>query len=316
MSTRQEFLAPELAQACRSSTPDEGLAELIRSLGDAVSHLKFEHVLTRSGWHRLGGVVDSDYQRVAEGIATWAEGESGGDVEKLLSRYSEAGYFATRLQGRTHYLVAPTGHRPGDFVQLEVEELQEVLDRYLIDPDWLPESLEEFLDPLDYPRLEPEPIGLPRYLFRRMTDMTHLLRERQDPVLDCSKLCRFLSDWSESSAGSAGQPFCRHWVLALRETPDSDGGTHLSARPVPTSMGLASLAPYDGAHGLELANRVQGFDRQAGYPFAWYFHMLTGRLVPADLGEAVGADHDRDFGYLPSKDRDLLMAWRRSPYAF
>jgi hypothetical protein len=44
-------------------------------------------------------------------------------------------------------------------VQIEIEQRQEVLDRVLFDPDWLPESIEELVDRLDYPRLEPEPVG-------------------------------------------------------------------------------------------------------------------------------------------------------------
>ncbi len=197
--------------------------------------------------------------------------------------------------------------------RLPVEELQEVLDRFLIDPDWRPDSLEEFIDPLDYPRLVPEPIGEPRYLFRRMTDIGAFLRERPESA-DRGKLRRFVSDWDKSCAGVSGC-FCRHWVLALRETPDGDGGMLRSARAVCTAAGLPSLTPYDGARGPELANRIHAFDHQAGYPFAWYFHMVGARLVPFDLGEAVVADLDAGFEYLSERDRAVLAEWRRRPYA-
>ena len=309
--------AEGLVEACLSTLPGQGLAQLIGGLGETPAEVMPERVLTRSGWHRLGGVVDGGYRRVAESIAQWVEQESGGEVEQLVSRYAGAGYFATRLRGQTHYLVFPKGGAAADFVQLEVEELQEVLDRYLIDPDWLPESLEEFIDPLDYPRVQPEPIGEPRFLFRRMTDMKALLAEEPEAPSDRdrAKLRRFLADWEQSSAGTAA-PFCRHWVVALRETPASDGGQLLSARPVPTAGALPTLAPYDGARGPKLANRIHRFDHEAGYPFAWYFHMLCGRLVPFELGEAVAADLAGDFAYLAPRDHQLLQEWRRRPYAF
>ncbi len=311
----EELTAEGLVQACLSTLPERGLAQLIGSPGETAVEAQPERVLTRSGWHRLGGVVDGAYRRVAESIAQWVEQESGGEVERLLSRYAGAGYFATRLRGQTHYLVFPKGSSAADFVQLEVEELQEVLDRYLIDPDWLPDSLEEFIDPLDYPRVEPEPIGQPRFLFRRMTDMKALLADQRDAPSDRARLCRFLADWEQSSAGAAA-PFCRHWIVALRETPDRDGGTRLSVRPVPTARVLPSLAPYDGVRGPELANRIHGFDHQAGYPFAWYFHMLSGRLVPFELGEAVASDLAGEFDYLAPRDSERLLEWRLQPYAF
>ncbi len=89
----------------------------------------------------------------------WAETESGGDIETLLDKCSEQILFATKISGTTLYFTASTGDKPQDFLQLEVEVLQEVLDRPLSDPDFLPDSVEEFLDPVDYPRLEPRTGG-------------------------------------------------------------------------------------------------------------------------------------------------------------
>jgi hypothetical protein len=304
-----------LARICSGMVAgDVGVSVLAEELAGVLPGLSFEHALTRGGWHRLGGVVDRDYKRVAEHIAQWAEKESGGDVELLVSRYHDAGYFATRFQGRTYYLVAPTGPAPEQFVQLEVEELQEVLDRFLIDPDWLPDDLEDFIDPIDYPRLEPEPVAAPRYSFRRFTRIADLF-ERSEGSTGFDLLRRFMADWQGSSAGLDHQ-FCRHWVLSLRENPSRDDGVLFSAKPTPAQPadGLPDLEGLEGSTGAELATGLHAFDRAVGYPFAWYFHMVTSTSIPSSIAEAVMRDLDGDYDYLPRCDFECLRAWVSKPY--
>jgi hypothetical protein len=54
---------------------------------------------------------------------------------------SKAPPWLAKVMGRTHYLTAITGQRAADFVQIEIEELQEIIHRPLWDPDWLPDDL-------------------------------------------------------------------------------------------------------------------------------------------------------------------------------
>lgn len=310
-----EFDVKRLARICSGTVAgDVGVSVLAEELAGVLPGLTFEHVLTRSGWHRLGGVVDRDYKRVAEHISQWVEKESGRDVEVLVSRYHDAGYFATRFQGRTHYLVASIGPAPEQFIQLEVEELQEVLDRFLIDPDWLPDDLEDFIDPMDYPRLEPEPVAAPRYVFRRFTRIADLL-ERSEGSTGFDLLRRFMADWQGSSAGLERE-FCRHWVLSLRESPSRDHGVLFSAKTTAAlpADGLPELEELEGSAGAELAARLHAFDRAAGYPFAWYFHMVASTYIPSSVAEAVMRDLDGDYDYLPQRDLERLRAWVSKPY--
>jgi hypothetical protein len=145
-----------VARACAASDPTRGADGLLTGLGRLWPDLSFKPILTRGGWCRAGSVVDIDKQRVAESMRLCAESQaSPGDSQPLLDACLQHQLFATRLVGRTHYLTAQTGRAAADFVQLEVEELQEVLERYLSDPDWLPDGLEEFIDPLDYPQYRP-----------------------------------------------------------------------------------------------------------------------------------------------------------------
>jgi len=304
-----------IADTCSASDPAGGEQELPGKLKSLCPELEFRRVLLRGGWHRPGGVVGPDYGRVAVSLREWAEQESGGDVARLMDRYAGNRLFATSLAGKTHYLVARTGPRAADFVQLEVEELQEVLNHYLNDPDWMPDSLEEFIDPLDYPRLEPEPVAAPYYVFRRLLPVTGLIEtlQRDNPGQD--RLLRFTRDWDRSSAaGKTG--FCDHWVLAIREYYDQNGIPHTSARPVAAANGKAPKPVADGVlRGAELATHLQGFDRQAGYPMAWYFHLLVAPGAAQQLIPAVLADHDNGYDYLPLADLELLRQWQEAPYA-
>lgn len=299
-----------VAQACAGSDPSRGAADLLAGLGKLWPALSFKTVLTRGGWYRSGGVVSIDKQRIADSIRVWAEQQARGDLQQLLDHCLQAPLFATRLVGKTHYLTAQTGQAAADFMQLEVEELQEVLDRYLSDPDWLPDSLEEFIDPLDYPSTEPEPVGAPRLVFRRMFSARELIDPRAAQPME--SLSRFLGDWDRSSAAESGH-FCDHWVFGIQESTDSDGEAQLIAHPVSTHT-TERVSSSTAINGAELANLLQHFDRETGYPMAWFFHMVAFAGVPHTIGLQIADDHDHGFNYLPTRDLDLLRRWLASPY--
>ena len=299
-----------LGELCASVPAPFDPASLAAQVQDLQPDLQVRHVLTRGGWHRLGGVVDLDGLRVAHHILEWAQAESGGDIDDLMFKLADRRLFATRLNGRTHYLVAPTGPAPEDFIQIEIEEVQEVLDRCITDPDWFPDSIAEFADPLDFPHLEPEPVGEPRLLFRRLLRVPDLLASGDAG----SRLRRFLADWGRSSA-SESEPLCAHWVLSIREYQDRDGEGHVTAKPVPVVQdAIPALPSGEVARGAQLANQIHGFDRALGYPFAWYFHMMTNPKVSHRLAEAVHADLMEAYAYLPARDLKILRDWYADPY--
>ena len=302
-----------LAQLCGRTDASLGLDNLQEQIHCLMPDLGFDWILTRGHWHRLGGVVDAGYRSVADNIARWAERESAGNLDELIARYADQGYFATCLAGKTHYFTLACGSKAEDFIQLEIEELQEVLDRPLIARDWYPESLEELLDPLDYPRLEPEPVGKPYYQFRRLTPIADLLDEspRNQALVN---LRRFFQDWDRSSA-CEGEPFCRHWILAQREFMDSDGECRRVARPVSTfAEELPELPLGESLHGSKLANAIHGYDRRLGFPFAWYFIMLSSKSTNYGLAEAVLRDQMGAYDYLPARDLKVLRDWEERPF--
>ena len=74
--------ANELIQACRQAKPDKDQTDLLRRINGAVKNVQFRHVLSRTGWHRQGGVVTGEGQRVTGNLRTWAEHESAGQDRK------------------------------------------------------------------------------------------------------------------------------------------------------------------------------------------------------------------------------------------
>ncbi len=308
--TVQTYDVAAIANACAASDPARGADGLLPGLGDLWPDVAFSTVLTRGGWYRSGGIVDIEKNRVADSLRLWTEQQATDDVQRLLDACLRTQLFATRLVGRTHYLTARTGAAAADFLQLEVEELQEVLDRYLSDPDWLPESLEEFIDPLDYPRLEPEPVGISRLVFRRFFSAREMINPLA--VTPTNGLLRFMRDWDRSTAGRSGH-FCDHWVLGVQESSGSDGEARVSAHPVSTCAAERPPA-IPGASGAALANWIHGYDHEAGYPMAWYFHMVASAGVPHTVGMQIAHDHDHGFSYLPQRDLELVRSWMDSPY--
>lgn len=307
--TQTPDLELRVAEICHALPEGAGPDALTASIQTLLPGLEVRHAMTRGGWHRLGGVVDLDGARIADHIAEWAQAESGGDIDALMAKVRDLRYFATRLNGQTHYLAVQTGPAARDFIQIEVEEVQEVLDRYLSDPDWYPDSIAELVDPIDFPRLEPEPVGPSRLVFRRLVRVADLMASADAGP----RVQRFLEDWDRSSA--AETPFCEHWVLSIREYRDRDGDGHLSAKPVPIPAGpVPGLPDGEVARGAKLANQIHGFDRVLGYPFAWYFHMLTNTKVSHKLAEAVHADLMGAYDYLPVRDIRVLRDWYAAPY--
>lgn len=298
-----------------------GPAGLARELSMLAPDLIFRDLLTRGGWFRLGGVVDTAGHRVADDLAAWGEKELSGhgdDLQALCDAYAASGLRATRLIGRAHYLVAPTGTGAADFVQVEIEELQEVVSHELFTEREVA-SLEELFEPPHGAKVsasDPSPVTLPFFTLRRATDIGAFAKRMATRKPEPQPLHRFLHAWQTSSAGNATH-FCNHWIVAVREYLDCYRQPILSATPVAAVNGLPPrFAGAYGARGLALSEALQRFDRQAGYPMAWFFHMLTTKSVPHAVAHAVVDDVQGGFSYLPERDVKVLKDWMHRPYAF
>lgn len=310
-----EIVTPEvLTRLCTGLDPEAGVEALAGAINDPMPGLPFRWVLSRGGWHRLGGVVDGSHGRVAGNVVRWVQENCDGDVDQLVAEYADSGYLATRLAGKTHFFTAARGELAEDFIQIEIEELQEVVERPLIEPGWFPDSVEEFLEPLEHSRVEMQPVGRAYYQFRRITSVSHLISMGAVDSRQMHDVKRFLNDWHYSSAGDHAT-FCDHWVLALREYRDREGDMQLLAKPVPAGVAAFPEPPQAvDVRGSKLAGAIHTYDRELGYPFAWYFMMLSQKTHDHALADAVLADQMGAYDYLPRKDLKVLREWEQRPY--
>jgi hypothetical protein len=274
----------------------------------------FKMALSRGGWYRQGGVIAADGTRIAETVDAWVK-EQNDDIGLLLERYADQGLLVTRHTGRTHYLVAAYGPAPADFMQLEVEELQEVLDRQLIDPGHLPDDVQDIIEP-DLPVLiDAQPVGAPYYRFRRLIDMRQIVARISIADGRNGGLPRLIFDWSHSSAAVRGH-FSDHWIVSLREHQDRYRNPLVSASLVSRhARELKSFQWNQEAVGVDMSMQLQAFDRAAGYLSAWYFHLIAGTITPPKIAYAVVRDLDAGFSYLPDTEVALIRSWVVSPYS-
>ena len=306
-------LLGELAfRLCTAVRPVPGHATLLDALAREGGP-EFAPRVSRGGWFRPGRLLDADGQCVAEDAHGWLEqawAEADEDADALADRLCGQGYRITREQGVTHYLVAPYGKGPAEYLQLEVEELQEASSHELDCGEGI-DSIETLLDrPDGLP--PPAPIGRPRYSFRRLTDVAAWTERIAAQAGKPAPVLRFLDEWARASAGQQ-RHFCDHWVLALTEHLDRYRQTRYGA--VPVAAHAPSWQGTDEARGTELAQQLHDFDRAAGYGFAWYFHMVSGRRVPRSLPPKVYADLQEDLAYLPQRDLALVTGWVTEPYS-
>lgn len=292
---------------------------LLEEAGRLLPERRWTHVLSQGGWHRPGGLIAGDGSRLTADLEVWLTTElvnCGDDMAIFLERHADDDLLVTRHSGRLHYLVASYGPGPEQFVQLEVEELQETLERRLINLLEPPTDLEELLEPFSTETLEPHPVEQPRYRFRRLLDLATLIDRLNAPVGQQAPLLRFMSEWSVSGA-APGRHFSDHWIIACDEHQDRYRNPQWSAVPVSVqARKLRGFHWHPQAQGVMLGEELRAFDRVAGYLGAWYFHRVVGTLVPDDLPERLLADLEAGFGYLPDVYVPLLQGWKASPYGF
>ena len=308
-------LAPAIVETCAKVAVSSGPGALVKALGAALPDWKFRHAMSRGGWYRLGGILDGDGQRISDSLESWVEDAldaRDGDFHQLIDDFADRTLYATRLVGQTHYLVASAGDGTDDFLQLEIEDLQEMRVHQLFANE--PGSLEELVDPRGGAD-KPVAVGLPFYAFRRIQHVGAFLRRMLAQKPEPAAIHRMLDDWTKSSAANTSAS-CNHWVIATREHLDRYHQPVFRAQPIATLAGEPpEFDAASDASGLKLHDALAHFDRATGYPMAWYFHMLTTKAVPHWVARTVVEDSLAGFAYLPQRDVDVVRGWLHRPYA-
>lgn len=307
----------DITECCKKIIPGQTDDVLLEKLQTLILNHTISLALEGDEWYKLGGVVDMDGNRVASDLIEWVERtyiECGQNLQTLIEHTLEQKLIATKQTGKTLYFVIQTGNSAEDFTLIEIDKTHEVSDRMLVDEKQPPEDLEEFIDPL-YPYcIESYSLGHSRYTYRRKTDVKLFMEVINQRYPDKHPVQRFMDDWNRSSAG-LNSPMSDDWIIRPYRHIGRFGEQIVNVEIVNTHKNnLPHLEDFTGKKGTGLGNLLSRFDRQAGYPLAWFFYMVKGKLVSTHSAEAVYRDISNDFAYLPERDEIILKDWIASPY--
>ena len=315
--TLEEELLTQLATHTTAVVPRPHHTHLLAVVNKLLPDYHFQFVSTQDDWYRLGGVIRADGTRMTKDLEAWAAEELAiyeNDLGEFLERHAQDDLLVTRLLGKTHYFVAPYGTKSMEFLQLEVEELQEVLSHRLIDPNALPTDLSELIDPIAPQTLPLQIVSHPSYRLRCLIDFGWVSKHLTGPDEPLSPLQRFVHEWNNSQAGRH-HVFCRHWIIDLHEYLDCYRQLVCIATPISLHLRQLRYFHWDlSARGAEMAKQIITFDRAAGYPFAWYFHLVAGQFPPSEVAFIVKQDLGRGYRYLGESDTAILETWIKEPY--
>ncbi len=314
----------QIAKLCKHTIPGQGDEQLLTKLQALVPDYPVHLARIGSEWYRIGGVVDMHGKRIANNLIEWTERtyiECGKNLQTLIEHTREQNLIATRQTGNTLYFVIQTGPRAEDFIQLDIDKMHEMADRLLISDTYLPDDLEEFIDPLEPNCIDTFSVGTARYAYRRKTDVAMFMQTLNKQAraasgnLEDHPVQRFMTDWNNSSAGLS-TALSNDWIIRPYRHTGRFGEQVMNVELINTqSKNLAQLESCNGKKGTALQTLLTRFDRQVGYPFAWYFYMLKGQLVTPESAAAVFRDISKDFAYLPDRDIAVLKNWMSVPYS-
>lgn len=315
--TRLALAGQIIADCCKNIIPGQTDDLLLGKLQTLVPERPVHLAFVGEEWYRLGGVVDMDGNRIANDLTEWVERtylECGQNLQTLIDHTVEQKFIATKQTGRTLHFVVQTGTRAEDFILIEIDKTQEVSDRMLVHESNPPEDLEEFIDPLQPFCIENFRFGHSRYTYRRKTDVALFMEVINERHPGRHPVQRFMDDWNRSSAGQKAR-MSDDWLIRPFRHTGRFGEQIVNAEIVNIHRhNLPHLEDFAGKKGNALSQVLSRFDRQAGYPFAWFFYMLKGKLVSSHCAESVYRDIAGDFAYLPERDAAVLRDWITNPY--
>ena len=308
----------QLAKICKHTLPGPNDELLLSKLQSLNPDYPVRLAKTGEEWYRLGGIVDMEGNRIAGNLIEWTERtyiECGKNLQTLIDHAREQKLIATRQTGNTLHFVVQTGSKAQQFIQIDIDKTHEISDRLLVNERNLPEDLEEFIDPLESECIETFCIGTSRYSYRRKTDVAIFMDEINKYHVEEHPVQRFIDDWNRSSALQKAV-LSDDWIVRPFRHTGRFGEQIINVEIVNTQQkNVPQLDDVHGKKGLPLHNLLTRFDRQAGYPFAWFFYMVKGKLVSPNSGVAVFKDISGDFSYLPERDVAVLKDWVNTPYS-
>ncbi len=267
MSKEYDLQTDVLATIVATTPVTPKHTELLTAFATRTEFRGARYAVTRDEFsERPARVIDADGREIADDYCAWIDEQldaHGGSVQDLLLAHQDAGYQLVEAQPLLHYFVHDRGGDPDNFVQLEVWEEQEFVEREVFPRDtfWGLPTADELRDgrcsvPIE--GVERRTLGAPRYRLQAVIDMqqfaalaeaTYRARRQRDGdrrfvetnretgaerVISMRDLSpgydrqqwrgrRFFDDWAASSAGRAGERACVRWVFQTQDYTDKEG---------------------------------------------------------------------------------------------
>ncbi|PKM36309.1 MAG: hypothetical protein CVV06_11700 [Gammaproteobacteria bacterium HGW-Gammaproteobacteria-10] len=306
-----------IADCCKNLIPGQNDDLLLNQLRALIPNHPVRLAWVGDEWYRIGGIVDANNRRIAGDLIEWSERtfiECGQNLQLLIEYARDHRLIATRQSGQSLFFVVQTGDKAEEFTLIEIDKTREVLDRLLVNEREPPEDLEEFIDPLNPATVESIAVSSSRYHYRRKTDIQLFMNAIKEHHAIEQPVQRFIEDWNRSSAGQKHH-LSTDWLIRPAQYTGRYGEQIVNAEIINIQQNrLPYLEDLAGKKGNSLSGLLNRFDRQAGYPFAWFFYMIKGKLVSPYNAQAVYKDISGDFAYLPQRDEAVLRDWAADPY--
>lgn len=323
-----------------------------KSLDAALAAEGYEHVATRDGWYREGGIVDAAGNRIATSARQYyLELMQTQKVPAIQKSLLPNKWIATEHRGQTHYYVRQLGPEPWAFGQITVDETQEHAERELLSEYDTARDLEELISWCrGWTIKEPFDVGGPAFKLLAqyhiptvMDDLTAQAyrrwgasvqraktltvtyigdgQPREVPMLEgCPELLdqprermrRMMLAWQRIYGES--QTFCRRWALQIHYYA-SQGERELQVIPLWCGDAPDELKVRDWSPFAIMA-KLERFDKRAGYPWAWFWFMLHGNRIKDGVGEAIATAVQEGKIGLPPEQREVLLDWHESRFGF
>lgn len=333
----------------RTLDPADGTKKLEKAIAGAFPQWSWLIKRDNAEWCSRASVINRAGAIIADDADVWFRIQKQASVDGLLDLINQSDLHLNRQEGGYLYAIGVDPESRLDFVQARIHVQSEVtsplrgLDRWKL--RWMPGEHNwhdatrsapvyrcdrgDVINSLEW--LERcKDANVPRRLAELKRFSGSVVRQSYDngevrvvpfferfPELASwgerkSREERWFRDWSVSSAGQ--YPMGRHWYLETHDYTDEDG-------PNVGFIPQFVIAPrqHVSAKSLsvnKLMDRLQKFDVAVKVQFGWFFYMVHGNRISADVGHAIAKAVRLGQVDLPINDQAVLMDWDEDPYCF
>ncbi|OXI61699.1 hypothetical protein CFB81_34970 [Burkholderia sp. AU28863] len=335
-------------------------ADLLTALATRTDYRSARYVVTRDEFgSQPARILDAEGREIAADYRAWIDAQldaHGGSASAVWETHKDAGYQLVECQPVLHYFVHDRGGDPDNFVQIEVWEEQEFVEREVFSREtiWGLPTADELRDGRSgvlIEGIERRTLGAPHYRLAAAIDMRQFallaeaterdrrqregdrrfvetnLETGEERVISVRELTpgydrhqwrgrRFFDDWAASSAGRAGERVCSRWVFSTSDYTDARGVRYMDFVPRWTHTRKVAELKTAKLDAYGLYGKLNQFDERIGHRFAWFFYGVHGNLIKEGQMRRVLEAAEAGLIVLPEHDYQVLRRWGADSYWF